>query len=106
MPKGKLDVIDITTPMAAAEVEETVHGDETEEHLYYNFISGPHEEELVHLEAGGVYQEVDQDLGVNDNEDEYQESDRSMPREMGRSLQLEPYDRSLSLSRCISSKWN
>ena len=41
MLKGKREVVDITMPMAAAEVEEPVHEDEMEEHLSYNLRKGP-----------------------------------------------------------------
>ena len=96
MPKGKREVVDITTLMAAAEVEVPDHEEEdvAEEHPGYNLRRGPRREEPVHLEVGEAYQEEGRD--VDDEEDDSREPDRGLPRGMGHSLQLEQYDGSSS----------
>ena len=81
MPKRKHGVIDITKPMATEEGEESVHGDEAEDHPGYNLRKGPRQEELVHHEVRGVYQEDGQDVGVAIDKDEYHEQDYRMRRE-------------------------
>ena len=48
-PKGKQAVDNITTPMAAAEVEETIHEDETEDQTGYNLRRVPRQEKPVQL---------------------------------------------------------
>ena len=62
MPKGKRDVVGITAPMAATEVEEMVHEDETEDHTGYNLRRVPRQEEPVYLEVGRAYHEDGQDV--------------------------------------------
>ena len=49
VPKGKQEVVDITTLTAAAEVEDPVHEDEMEELPGYNLRRGPRQEEPVDL---------------------------------------------------------
>ena len=53
MSKGKLDMVTITTPMAAAEVEETVHEDNTEVHTDYSLKRGPPQEEPLNPNLEG-----------------------------------------------------
>ena len=89
-------MVDITTPMAAAEVEVPDHEEEdvAEEQPGYNLRRGPRREEPVHLEVGEAYQEEGRD--VDNEEDDYRELDQRVTRGIGRSLWLEPHGRSSS----------
>ena len=98
MPKGRREVVDIVTPVPTAEGEEdqeSVQGNHRKDYPGYNLRRGPRREEPVRPEVAGMYLEDAPDLGV-DEEEEYREPDRRMPRERSRSIRLEPYDGSSS----------